>query len=516
MDDLRLLMTRNGYPEEAYFSFSYTPVRDNDGEVVGMFCACTETTEQVKARAAVKAEKDRFDELFQQAPSFMALLRGPDHVIEFANPGYMRLIGYRDVIGKPVREALPEVEGQGYFELLDEGYRTGRAFSGFSSPVWMPRTPNGQPEERFVDFVYQPITGADGAISGIFVEGHDVTERVHGEKELRASEGRYRQIINSATDYAIIASDVHGRVTSWNEGARRLLGWTEEEMLGQPVDYFFTPEDVIARQPLKEMKAALAEGRGIDERWHQRKSGERFWASGELTPLKDDAGTIIGFVKVMRDRTEHRRAEEHQKLLINELNHRVKNTLATIQSLANQTFRGELQEATTRLTFEGRLFALAVAHDVLTREHWEGAGLQEIVSDALKPYSQEGVERFDIKGPELRLSPQMALAIAMALHELATNAVKYGSLSVPSGRVSIEWNITPDAKTFTLRWEEQGGPTVTKPTRKGFGSRLIERSLAMELGGQVRLTYEPTGLVCVVEAPMVEPKSPAEDRNEHP
>jgi two-component sensor histidine kinase len=287
-------------------------------------------------------------------------------------------------------------------------------------------------------------------------------------------------------------------------------------MLGQSVDRFFTPEDVVARQPLKERKAALAEGRGIDERWHQRRNGQRFWASGELTPLKDDAGTIIGFVKVMRDRTEHRRAEEHQKLLINELNHRVKNTLSTVQSLANQTFKNEHQAAATQLTFEGRLFALAVAHDVLTRESWEGAGLQEIVSDALKPYSQEGLDRFDIKGPELRLSPQMALAIAMALHELATNAVKYGSLSVPSGRVSIEWNITPDAKTFTLRWEEKGGPTVTKPTRKGFGSRLIERSLAMELGGQVCLIYEPTGVVCLVEAPMVEPKTPADDRNEHP
>jgi two-component sensor histidine kinase len=190
--------------------------------------------------------------------------------------------------------------------------------------------------------------------------------------------------------------------------------------------------------------------------------------------------------------------------------------LTTIQSLANQTFKSEHQAAATRLTFEGRLFALAVAHDVLTREHWEGAGLQEIVSDALKPYSQEGLDRFDIKGPELRLSPQMALAIAMALHELATNAVKYGSLSVPSGRVSIEWKVTPDAKTFTLRWQEQGGPEVTKPTRKGFGSRLIERSLAMELGGQVRLIYEPTGVVCLVEAPMVEPKTPADDRNEHP
>jgi two-component sensor histidine kinase len=215
------------------------------------------------------------------------------------------------------------------------------------------------------------------------------------------------------------------------------------------------------------MQGALANGFAVDERWHQRKSGERFWASGELTPLKDDAGKVTGFVKVMRDRTEHRRAEEHQKTLINELNHRVKNTLTTVQSLASQTFKGEHQDAATLLTFEGRLFALAVAHDVLTREHWEGANLKDIVAEALAPYAQEGRGRFDIKGPDLRLPPRMALALAMALHELATNAVKYGSFSVASGQVRIEWMVC-GARTFTLRWTEEGGPKVTPPTRRAL------------------------------------------------
>jgi two-component sensor histidine kinase len=188
--------------------------------------------------------------------------------------------------------------------------------------------------------------------------------------------------------------------------------------------------------------------------------------------------------------------------------------LTTVQALASQTFKGEHQEAATRLTFEGRLLALAVAHDVLTREHWEGANLREIVAEALAPYAQEGRGRFDIKGPDLRLPPRMALAIAMALHELATNAVKYGAFWVASGQVRIEWMVC-GARNFILRWTEKGGPKVTPPTRRGFGTRLIERSLAMELGGEVRLTFEPTGVVCVVEAPLVEPTTTA-DRNEHP
>jgi PAS domain S-box-containing protein len=505
-DDLTLQMYRNGYPEEAHFSFSYTPVRSDTGEVVGMFCACAESTEAAKARASLEVEKERLRELFQQAPGFMVVLRGPQHVFELVNDAYLQLVGHRrDIVGKPVREALPEVEGQGFFELLDEVYTTGKAFVGRSMPVMLQRHPGGTMEQRYVDLVYQPITDSSGAVNGIFAEGSDVTDRVQGEFALRESEARRRQVLNSVTDYAIISTDLDGRVTSWNEGARRVLGWTEEEMLGQSLHRFFTPEDVAAGQVEKEMRDALGQGVGIDERWHQRKNGERFWAVGELTPLKDDAGTIIGFVKVLRDRTEQRRAEEHQGFLINELNHRVKNTLSTVQAIASQTFRGD-RSVDAGPTFEGRLFALSKAHDVLTRENWEGAELREIVDEAVAPYRRDGKDRFEIKGPKLRLQPRAALAIAMALHELATNAAKYGSLSISSGHVAIQWSITSSKlRLLNLRWEEKNGPPVSPPSRKGFGTRLIQRSLALDLGGSVDLAYEPTGVVCVVTAPLEAP-----------
>jgi PAS domain S-box-containing protein len=315
---------------------------------------------------------------------------------------------------------------------------------------------------------------------------------------LREGEIRHRQIFNSITDSAIIVSDLDGRVTGWNEGARRVLGWTEDEILGQPVDWFFTPEDVAAGQPVKEMQTAHDKGCAVDECWHQRKSGERFWASGELTPLKDDAGEIVGYVKVMRDRTEQRRAEEHQRLLVYELNHRVKNTLATVQALAAQAFRG-VEASEERTIFEARLFALAKAHDLLTHTNWEGAHLSDLIREAIAPYQREGHGRIEIAGPNLWLAPQIALALTMALHELATNASKYGALSVASGHVLIQCTVTPhDPKLLSLRWEEVGGPPVTPPSRKGFGTRLIERGLSVELGGNAIITYEPTGVVCTL------------------
>ncbi|HEY9217147.1 MAG TPA: HWE histidine kinase domain-containing protein, partial [Phenylobacterium sp.] len=180
---------------------------------------------------------------------------------------------------------------------------------------------------------------------------------------------------------------------------------------------------------------------------------------------------------------ERQRAEAHMRLLVNELNHRVKNTLASVQSIARQTLRRS-GNATALELFDSRLQALAWTHDVLTREHWAGANLGEMVERIVQPHEAEEGRRFETSGPTVRLAPQMALALAMGLHELATNAVKYGALSAPEGRVKIDWSVDvqPDERPeLTLRWRELGGPRVEKPTRRGFGSRLIERGLAAEL-----------------------------------
>jgi two-component sensor histidine kinase len=182
----------------------------------------------------------------------------------------------------------------------------------------------------------------------------------------------------------------------------------------------------------------------------------------------------------------------------------VKNTLATVQSVVSQTLRNTASSHEAKEAIESRLVALSRAHDVLTRENWEGADLYEIVQQAVAPYSSRGEDRLHLKGPRVRLPPRMALALAMALQELATNAVKYGALSNATGEINIEWTLSrsEDGLSLQLRWEESGGPPVREPSRRGFGTRLIERSLAQDLGGEVKVTFAPSGLMCVVDAPL--------------
>jgi two-component sensor histidine kinase len=193
------------------------------------------------------------------------------------------------------------------------------------------------------------------------------------------------------------------------------------------------------------------------------------------------------------------RAENHLRLLVLELNHRVKNNLATVQAIAAQTLRGAESAADARESFTQRISALARAHDLLTREQWAGVDLDEVahcVLDALI----EGRDSIVIDGPHVRLDPKSALALSMAFHELGTNALKYGALSTTEGRVTMAWTVDPDG-ALQLTWTESDGPRVSQPLRRGFGSRLLERGLAAELSGNVDLRFEPSGVVCTIRAP---------------
>jgi two-component sensor histidine kinase len=210
----------------------------------------------------------------------------------------------------------------------------------------------------------------------------------------------------------------------------------------------------------------------------------------------------VGGVCAAVDISERKRVEDHRLLLLNELNHRVKNTLATVQSIAVQSFRGPQPGASARALFEARLMALSRAHDVLTEENWQGANLDEIVGQAIAPYKGADPSRFEVTGPSVRLSAKMALSISMALHELATNAAKYGALSDNDGSVKIAWHIERQDRQSMLRleWRESGGPAVAPPVHRGFGSRLIERGLAQDLGGGAKMEFRPDGLHCAIVA----------------
>ena len=230
-----------------------------------------------------------------------------------------------------------------------------------------------------------------------------------------------------------------------------------------------------------------------------------FFAQTQAEPDPDLLLTVRTLGEQVGRVLERKRTEEHQRLLINELNHRVKNTLAIVQSIAAQTLKGEDVGPQTRRALESRLAALAAAHDLLTTEHWETASLRQVIVKAGLGCGA-GADRFDVAGPSLRLQPQTAVSVAMAIHELCTNAVKYGALSVEGGKVTVHWRADgpEDDRRLTLVWRETGGPPVSPPSRRGFGTRLIERGLASDLGGTARIEFAPEGVVCTVEAPLPE------------
>jgi PAS domain S-box-containing protein len=495
-----LMVERNGFPEEASFTFCYSPIRDETGEVVGLLDTVVETTKEVKARAALRAETERLRQLFQQAPGFMCMLSGPRLIFELVNDAYLKLIGHRrDVIGKPLREALPEVEGQGFFELLKGVCTTGEPFVGRNVRVGLQREPESPVEERFVDVVCQPITDDEGHVTGIFAEGYDVTERVLAEAALRASEERFRTALDIET-VGVLFFTTNGEITDANDAFLRMTGYSRDDLAKGLLrwDRMTPPEFMPAS--LRALEELQATGQSTPyEKEYIRKDGSRVWFLFAARMLNEREA-----VEFALDISERKRGEDHQRLLIHELNHRVKNILTTVQAIAGQAFKGEGNNE-ARASFEGRLFALARAHDVLTHENWQGAELSDLIDEAIAPYGGKEGGRFEVDGPKLWLNPEMALSLAMALHELATNAAKYGALSVPSGRVVIRWTVAPGPpRHLSFHWREKGGPLVTPPTRKGFGTRLIERSLAQDVSGEVRLTYEPAGVVCVVKASLGE------------
>jgi two-component sensor histidine kinase len=251
-------------------------------------------------------------------------------------------------------------------------------------------------------------------------------------------------------------------------------------------------------------RAARGERVDDEELEVQFPDGDRKTLLVRAAPLHGAAGEVHGAVGAAVDITDRKRHAERQQLLLNEINHRVKNTLATVQSIAVQTLRNAENTVQARRHFEGRLMALSRVHNILTRENWEGASLRNMIADSIAPYRDQERKRFETEGPEVSVPAKYALALAMALHELCTNAVKYGALSTENGHVRIVWNTSArnGSRQLTIRWTEVGGPPVRPPSRRGFGSRLIELGLKQDLGGNVQIDFASTGVSCTIEAPL--------------
>jgi PAS domain S-box-containing protein len=339
------------------------------------------------------------------------------------------------------------------------------------------------------------------ALTNLFLAAA-IDERRNVEARARLS-----AIVSSSPD-AMVSIGPDGQITSWNGGAQRLFGYRPEEAIGQGFSLVVPPDAPEEHQAI--FPRALA-GEVIDvETIRVGKNGRPVNVAMSASQMRGPDGTVLGVAAVARDISQRKRTErelhetrDRQRLLINELNHRVKNSLAIVQAIAQQSFKGAHSSPEARAAFEGRLSALSAAHDLLTRENWETASMEKVIGDAVAPYRGQK-ERFDIKGPDLRLPPKTAVSLALALHELATNAVKYGALSTSEGRIEIKWKIEIEdgAEQLRLVWREHEGPPVTVPEKRGFGTRLIERSLAAEFEGKVTIDFNPEGVVCTVLAPL--------------
>lgn len=379
--------------DDRYWSCTHTPIKNEKGEVTHILQHTSDVSELVRARPTqdgprsaldemlgggvfrrameveadnqrLETERRQLSDVLLNAPGFVAVLSGPDHVIQFCNEACYRLVNHRDILGSSVQDALPELGKQGHLDFLNDVYETGEPVMGRQRAFTLQHSPDGPADVRYIDFAYQPIRDENAQVIGVFVQGHDVT-------------------------------------------------------------------DVVL-------------------------------------------------------------AAERQKLMIDELNHRVKNTLATVQSIAMQTARTHEDPRSFAEAFEARLMALSHTHDLLTKSHWEGADLRSVLEHETKAH---GIGRLTLNGPLIGLSPARALSLGMVFHELATNAAKYGALAHGDGRVTVDWCVVNhQSPQLKIVWTEVAGAPVREPERRGFGTRLIERNVRHDLRGTVEMSYTGHGL----------------------
>jgi two-component sensor histidine kinase len=533
--DQELTLYRNNLPEKVWMDLNYGPVLDESGRPGGVLAIVVETTGQVQAqrRQSFLLElgerlRDLTDrrEILTTVSAMLGRRLGADRA------------GWADIeigTGRMVIETdwtAPDAPSlAGVSSLKDFGAaltaslasgETVRADDVVSSPLTEdPGVRATLAQARIGAFVSVPLLRGQSSIGVLFVHTtgprhwsdsevafiQDVAERVwaalqraQAESNVRKSESRFRALVNATADV------VYRMSPDWKEmralDGRGFIADTDSPSVAWMDEYVF-PDDQA--EVAAAIDKALA-NRSVFQLEHRvrRVDGSVGWTLSRGVPILDARGEITEWFGAASDVTARREAEEHLRLVINELNHRVKNNLAMIQAIAAQTFRNVDDLANARASFSARVVALARANDLLTEEHWVDASLKEIVESVLRPYFTVGSSRCAVSGPPVRLSAKTALSLAMACHELCTNAVKYGAWSNESGRVEVSWSVGADSagRRLRLEWRERGGPPVAAPQRRGFGSTLIERGLAAELEGEVQLLFEPAGLVCRIDAPL--------------
>jgi PAS domain S-box-containing protein len=326
----------------------------------------------------------------------------------------------------------------------------------------------------------------------------DLIERTRTEAALREGEqqSRWLAAIVESSDDSIVSIDLDGIITSWNNGAERIFGYFAEEVVGKPITILIPPDRYDEELGILER---IRRGERVEhyETVRQCKHGRLIDISLTVSPVRNIHGKVIGASKIARDITERKRSEAQIAVLAHEAEHRAKNVLATVLATVHLS-RSDTPDGLKRV-IEGRIQALANVHRLFVESRWTGADLRTLALDELLPYRQEGDARAQVDGTSVTVKPDVAQAIAVILHELATNAAKYGALSVPGGRVQVGWSHASNERLI-LRWTETGGPSTKPPTHQGFGTRVMKSIISGK--GHMRLEWREDGLVCEIAIPV--------------
>ena len=419
--------------------------------------------------------------------------------ITFCNEAAAALVGNRPEIGSdkwcvswrlywPDGTPLPHDECPMAVALKEQ-----RSVRGVEAIV---ERPDGS-RVRFEPFP-TPLFDADGRLTGALNMLVDITERY--EAGIKSA---HLAAIVSSSDDAIISKTLDGRITSWNAAAARIFGYDEIEMIGQSITRIIPP-DLIGEE--EKIIARLRRGERIEhfETVRVAKDGRRVDISLAISPVHDNSGRVIGASKVARDITERKQFEKTQQLLVNELNHRVKNTLANVQAIVQHTLRRTKNPDEFATSFAGRIQSMARVHSLLTCSAWKGADLRELVRNQLL-IGAVNETKLTAWGPAVRLLPQMAVHTALMLHELGTNSAKYGALSMPEGAITLGWTVRDSE--LRLKWVERGGPPVVAPSAHGFGLTLIEQS-ATSQGGSAHVLWQAEGVTWDIALPLSQSEQP--------
>ena len=443
----------------------------------------------------------------------------PDNPIVFVNGAFSKLTGFDhdEILGRNCRFLHGPLTDRGEVDRL-------RASIAAKTPIELELLNYRKDGTTFWNrLLVSPVFNDDGDLTYFFASQFDVTF----ERERLARLESDRNDLQSAVarrEAELIESEERlrfalkaGRMGSWSLDLQTLQMITSEgckETYGRPLSEPFTydearaavhPDDRARRDGA--MEEAIADGSLLDVEYRLRTpAGEERWVQirGQASYRAD--GTPLALIGVLQEITERKRAEEHRTLLANELSHRVKNSLAMVQAIVGQTLRKATSLEEAGATLEARIHAMAAANDLLVNERWQSASMRKLLQRTLAPFGINDGTHFELDGPDLKLPPSVAVALALGLHEMATNAAKYGALSQEGGVVRLSWEVVNGLRPHRLQftWIEIGGPPVTAPTRTGFGTKLIERVIASEIGGKAEIDYQPNGVIFKVAAPLPE------------